>query len=159
MRAGAEPNGVHLRCRQCGWEVSVARDQIPRYGARVRCPDCDSLQPLVPAAPSPEPVTSERVCADVPAVSDAARARLASASADPAVTRAEARRVLELWLLEIQRTASAPLSLNHIFREHGEELAHLFGMWKASFPNDNATEIFRDQLIEALENHQGTRGE
>jgi hypothetical protein len=137
----------------------VARDQIPRYGARVRCPDCDSLQALVPAALSSEPVTSEPVRVDVPAASDAARARLASASADPAATRAEARRVLELWLLEIQRTATAPLSLSTIFREHGEELAHLFGMWKASFPNDNATEIFRDQLIEALENLQGTRGE
>ncbi len=35
---------VELRCRQCGGTSRVAADRIPRYGARVRCPRCDTLQ-------------------------------------------------------------------------------------------------------------------
>ncbi len=45
----SDPN---LRCRQCGWALRLEPGRIPRYGARVRCPQCDTLMDVAPHEPA-----------------------------------------------------------------------------------------------------------
>lgn len=142
---------ILLRCRQCGWGTEVMRERIPRYGARIRCPECGSLQPLAPTPEEPkaEPVEAsgeEVVETPLEPNPDAGRSQI-----DPESTRGKARQILLLWLQELQRGSKAPLTATRLFREHGEDLAHLFSMWRASFPGGQATRVFREQLLEALE--------
>ncbi|MCK4415030.1 MAG: hypothetical protein KAY32_15970 [Candidatus Eisenbacteria sp.] len=42
--------GRTLRCRQCGWVVDLPTSGLPRYGARGRCGQCDTLLPLIESA-------------------------------------------------------------------------------------------------------------
>jgi hypothetical protein len=44
---------IDVRCRQCGWGTRIEAGNIPRYGARVRCPRCDALQLVPPGGPGP----------------------------------------------------------------------------------------------------------
>ncbi len=174
---------IRLRCRQCGWEIEIPRLRIPRYGARIRCPECGGLQTVPPqptALMTPErDRTSEALAAAAGKLVDEAvgsrgsragrhagnavprdGASAASVDASPAaaasaeetpVIKGEARQLLQRWLRELQRDHEAPLTGRHIFREHADELAHLFSMWQASYPGEEATSLFREELMTSLE--------
>jgi hypothetical protein len=70
---------------------------------------------------------------------------------DASPTPGEARQLLLSWLQELAREDEVALTPARLFREHADELAHLFSLWGRSYPGDRATEVFREQLLEALD--------
>ncbi len=171
---------VRLRCRQCGWQIEIPRLRIPRYGARIRCPECGGLQ-TVPSQPTvlttPEPDwtsdagapaagklvdgvvgsgtgrhTDDAVPRNGPSAASVGNSTTAAAPAEETpVIKGEARQLLQRWLRELQRDHEVALTGRHIFREHADELAHLFSMWQASYPGEEATSLFREELMASLE--------
>jgi hypothetical protein len=135
-----------LHCRHCGWEATVRTDRIPRYGARICCPECGGLQLLEP--PQPAAAAAALATSSSPPAQEPAPIQL---SEDTGPTRSEARQLLLLWLQELAREDDRALSPARLFRDHADELAHLFSLWERSFPGGRATEIFREQLFEALD--------
>lgn len=148
---------IHLRCRQCNWAMTIDQERIPRYGARIRCPECNRLQLLAPVpaggqsdlddllARKAAPPTQPKVELNAP-ITESELLRSA-----PAPVRGEARQVLALWLQELQGGHTTPLTEAILFSDYGEELAQLFSVWGASYPGERAAEVFRVQLREALE--------
>jgi len=70
--------------------------------------------------------------------------------------RSEARQLLRLWLRELQRDHGEPITASHLFRDHSEELAHLYSLWQTSFPGEHATELFREELINTVGDGTGS---
>lgn len=134
-----------LRCRHCGWDNEIPRLRIPRYGARIRCPECGGVQTVLPGqpdAPIRPPEVGESQAPLAPPGS--------SGETDPAAIRSEARQLLSLWLRELQRDHAESITASHLFRDHSEELAHLYSLWQTSFPGEQATVLFREELISTV---------
>ncbi len=151
--AGAQGSAgptINLRCHQCALQTEVPLEHIPRYGARVRCPECGTLQLLAGAPTVSEGLKAPAPSAEVITKAQSPPDRAIEVLPDPAAAREEAKQILLLWLQELHRGRDGPLSESALFQEHGDELAHLFTLWKSSFPGEQATEIFREQLFRAL---------
>jgi hypothetical protein len=136
------------RCRQCGWVFTARREQIPRYGARVRCMQCGTLFPLLErrAASSEEPAVA-RIAPEGAGTLAGDSAPAGMSVSRPA--RGEAREIIRLWLREVS-PHGRPIDEARLFREHGAELARLLELWQASYPGEEATAVFKDELLAAL---------
>ncbi len=62
-------------------------------------------------------------------------------------TEEEAREVISIWLKELSEISSEPLTISHLFTEFSDELAHIFALWKATYPGEKAIKLFREQLM------------
>ncbi len=168
---------VRVRCRQCGWDSEIPRVRIPRYGARIRCPECGGLQTVRPVQAAVRPAAAREVAAAVwepptlhrgglpapgtpgpaaPRPGDSAgavqgAAREIADSTDPAALRTEARDLLRLWLQELRRAGPRPLTPRTLVRDHADELAHLFSLWQASHPGERAATLFREELMATVD--------
>ncbi len=147
---------VPLRCRQCGWETTVDAEWIPAYGARVRCPHCQGLQSLRPPdAPSDEEAESWiEEPSDTPTALHEGEIPEGEESGR---AEGEACRILRRWLEALRRDRPEPLTAQALFREHGEELAHLFSLWRETYPGEHATGAFRSQLLGVLDDIESDR--
>jgi hypothetical protein len=118
------------RCVQCGGSSACEANRVPPYGARLRCPECGNLLPLLVAS----------------ALESLPRQ---AAPAAPG-TRAEARRFLELWVAEARRTAATHLSGARLREKQEEELERLRVLWRSSFPGVESVREFEEELQTAL---------
>ena len=138
------------RCVQCGSPTEYEASRVPLYGARLRCPECGNLLPLLLPATiqTPPPEMGEAATRDpddrsaAPSIGDPEGAS--------AGTRTEARNVLELWVREVRRTAAAPLTETRLREEHREELDRLRDLWRSSFPDPESIRIFEEELRATL---------
>jgi len=97
------------RCLQCGSPSTCETERVPPYGARLRCPECGNLLPLVLPPAEAAARETDLLAEEVPEEQPAAAAGPCADGAAPP-SRAEARRVLDLWLEEVRRTEAPPLS-------------------------------------------------
>jgi hypothetical protein len=124
---------VVQRCLQCGSLSTCETERVPPYGARLRCSECGNLLPLV-----------------LPAAEDAAREADALAPEASTPSRAEARRVLDLWFGEVRRTDAPPLVGVGLRDEHREDLERLRRLWTASYPGPESLHVFEEELEKVL---------
>lgn len=132
------------RCLQCGSPSTCETERVPPYGARLRCSACGNLLPLV--LPAAEDAARE---ADALEGSPAGNARAGDVEAD-GPSRAEARRVLDLWIEEVRRTDAPPLSGVGLRDEHREDLERLRRLWTASYPGPESLHMFEEELEKVL---------
>lgn len=135
---------ITLRCRQCGWVSETDPEEIPRYGARVRCGQCGTLLPLQRAGSALERAAEPMG----PAQADSGDTLGEAAPAPP--TRDEAREILLMWMRGLEQTSGRLLTESILFRDYREELARLFAMWQVSRRGPKAREIFREELLVVL---------
>jgi len=150
--------GARLRCPRCdalqlvlpeaASEPAAAEPQLSAAGDE-------------PAAAEPQVGAARQEPARVEAESDHGANGLAPVEPEPgapavgmpgqsARARAEARRILRLWLQELARRGGAPVDARRVFGEHAEELARLYSLWSVLFPGEPARAIFRQELLAAL---------
>jgi hypothetical protein len=135
---------IGQRCRQCGSVHETDEATIPRYGLRVRCVECGSLLPLL-EPPGVERAEDARAAFPAWVPGDAAGPAAVAAREFP--SRSETREVLRVWLQEIARGETRPLTAGLVFREHGDELARVLALWQGSYPGREATELLREELM------------
>ena len=149
---------VSIKCSQCAWVSCLAADRIPRYGARIRCPQCDCLHSV-----DPQPTVSldeDRFPLPKPAdPGEATQLHDYQINRDPMPLPklpirepvvSQAREVISTWLSELERGRTDPLTLRLLFSEFTDELTHIFALWKAANPGEKSIKIFREQLLAEL---------
>jgi len=138
------------RCRQCGWSFDPRPERLPRRGVRLRCPECGGLFPVL--RPPSDDARSLEAAPPQAGRGPVALPRLPTAAARLTARPAqgEAEEIVRLWLREISRSETRPLTERLIYSEYGAELARLLSMWQASYPDADAMATFRQELMSAL---------
>lgn len=170
---------IRIKCRQCAWESDLEEDRVPRYGARFRCLQCDSLQAVIPYLSEEERLMQP--LAELERSARQARSQVGSyigsqgrpqigpqigPQTDPEPTAlndtistqkgecppsvTEAREVIDTWLAELPPSRRGPLTMALLFSEFSDELANILTLWKAAYPGEKSIRLFREQLMAAL---------
>jgi hypothetical protein len=137
------------RCLQCGSPSTCEAERVPPYGARLRCSECGNLLPLVLPPAEAAAREADDLAPEALEGSPAGDARAGDVEAG-APSRAEARRVLDLWIEEVRRTDAPPLVGVGLRDEHREDLERLRRLWTASYPGPESLHLFEEELEKVL---------
>jgi hypothetical protein len=157
---------IRIKCRQCAWESDLDEERVPRYGARIRCPQCKSLQSVTPYISEKERLraplaemenvgsgTGSENRSDHRSSQVEERSVTNESSGHKTIrspSAAEAREVIDIWLAELRSHGQESVTMAILFSEFSDELTHIFTLWKATYPGENSIRLFREQLMAAL---------